>query len=80
MLLWAFWWWRAKSEPAGEAALRLLGRRMGLSRAERDWVRRAAAERGVRAAGLLVSVDALRAVARGAAGDETAARLAARCG
>lgn len=63
LLLGILWWrWRAsKCEPA-EVAFRKLARRMGLTRAERRAIRRAAG--GTAPVALLLSADALeRAVA-----------------
>jgi hypothetical protein len=56
-----FWWWRVKNEPAGDAAFRIMARRMRLRPAERAAICRAAAARRVSPSGLLVSLDALRA-------------------
>ncbi|MEZ6234461.1 MAG: hypothetical protein R3B68_09755 [Phycisphaerales bacterium] len=60
----AFWWWRAKNEPAGNAAFRTLASRLGLDPRERDLVRRIAAARHVSPAGLLVCPNAMRDVLR----------------
>ena len=79
----AFWWWRAKNEPAVHAAFRSLASRLGLDAPERDLVRRIAGARHVSPAGLLLCPnamrDVLRVTQRGA--EETARkRLLARFG
>jgi hypothetical protein len=56
--------WRCRRDPL-ETAFASLGRGAGLSRAQRDEVRRLAARSGVPAAVLLVSESASRDAARG---------------
>ncbi|MCA9287212.1 MAG: hypothetical protein KDA05_01425 [Phycisphaerales bacterium] len=79
----AFWWWRAKSEPAGAAAFRVLASRFGLDPRERSLIQRIADARHVSSAGLLVCPNAMRdvlRVSRRGAEEPARTRLLARFG